>query len=316
MFDVPILILAFNRVEHIKKLLIRLKNIQATKLYVVVDGPRELHPDDLVKCQQVRLEFDSINWGCEVHKIYREQNEGPGDGIINAINWFFSREEMGIILEDDCIPSKSFFPYCKELLIRCKDDARISMISGRTDVDDPGYEFSYKYTFGNTWGWATWRRSWGDLSEFPGNFYSKEKMNIFLSEMKGFEVLTDDILNGCRSALEGSTRAWDYAWAYTRIVNKKIGIIPKVNLIENVGVGDVNATHTSHLNSSYVSGASEIKIPLLHDLNVELNRRQVLKESRYVVLGSAPILFVGFHWPKIYVAYRSTRRALKKLFDN
>lgn len=70
----------------------------------------------------------------------------------------FENEEMGIILEDDCLPSQSFFWFCEELLERYKDDERIGHIGGcnfqkrikRGNVD---YYFSiYNYI----WGWASW----------------------------------------------------------------------------------------------------------------------------------------------------------------
>ena len=32
--------------------------------------------------------------------------------ISSAIDWFFEKEESGIILEEDLIPSSSFFLFC------------------------------------------------------------------------------------------------------------------------------------------------------------------------------------------------------------
>jgi hypothetical protein len=62
-----------------------------------------------------------INWDCEVKTLFQEDgNLGPKIAISSAISWFFEQEEMGIILEDDCLPDLSFFPYCEELPVRSK----------------------------------------------------------------------------------------------------------------------------------------------------------------------------------------------------
>jgi hypothetical protein len=39
-----------------------------------------------------------------------------------------------IILEDDCVPSTSFFPYCADLLDRYESDERAMMISGNNHL--------------------------------------------------------------------------------------------------------------------------------------------------------------------------------------
>lgn len=44
--------------------------------------------------------------------------------------WAFSIVDKCIILEDDIVPSLSFFPFCIELLNRYEDDKRIDRICG------------------------------------------------------------------------------------------------------------------------------------------------------------------------------------------
>jgi hypothetical protein len=39
-------------------------------------------------------------------------------------------EEMGIILEDDCLQPQSFFWFCEELLIRYQENNNIGIITG------------------------------------------------------------------------------------------------------------------------------------------------------------------------------------------
>ena len=49
---------------------------------------------------------------------------------LHSISWFFEQEPEGIILEDDCVPSLSFFGYCTTLLKKFRNDERIGHISG------------------------------------------------------------------------------------------------------------------------------------------------------------------------------------------
>ena len=72
----------------------------------------------------------------------------------------FEKEEYGIILEDDDVPAQSFFPFCKELLEKYKNNEKINMICGmnNTGVSDhinKSYLFTQK---GSIWGWASWKR--------------------------------------------------------------------------------------------------------------------------------------------------------------
>lgn len=50
----------------------------------------------------------------------------PANSYKNA----FDHTEQLIVLEDDCVPHRDFFPYMAEMLERYKDDTRIGLISG------------------------------------------------------------------------------------------------------------------------------------------------------------------------------------------
>ena len=108
--NTPILILAFNRPKEIIVLIEKLKKIQPTKIYFSQDGPRINSNDDIAKCIEVRnYVTKNINWKCELKTNFNKSNLGCRIAVSHALNWFFENEEIGIILEDDCIPSNSFF---------------------------------------------------------------------------------------------------------------------------------------------------------------------------------------------------------------
>ena len=59
---------------------------------------------------------------------------------------FFENEIEGIILEDDCVPNKSFFLYVEDLLSHYRDDKRVMAISGNNILGD-SYKSQFSYTF-------------------------------------------------------------------------------------------------------------------------------------------------------------------------
>ena len=111
--------------------------------------------------------------------LLHSSNLGCREGPATAINWFFDLEPEGIILEDDCLPDPSFFPYCAELLARYRNDPRVMMISGDNvqahQTSDGSYYFSQ---LAGTWGWATWRRAWALYDKDLATFSAVDSMAV------------------------------------------------------------------------------------------------------------------------------------------
>src|SRR5882762_10017668 len=129
-FTTPVLFLIFNRPETTRRVMEAIRKIRPKKLYIAADGPRPDREDDVDKCREVREIASVIDWDCDVTKLFRKENLGCGKGPSSAITWFFEHETEGIILEDDCLPSPSFFSFCAELLERYRYDTRIMEIGG------------------------------------------------------------------------------------------------------------------------------------------------------------------------------------------
>ena len=129
MFNTPILFVFFNRPEIIETSFKKIQEIQPSTLYLACDGPRNNHPDDVTNVQECKnIIMSMINWNCDVKTRFLTENIGCSKGVSSAIDWLFSNEDRGIILEDDCVPDLNFFIFCDELLERYKDDNRIGMI--------------------------------------------------------------------------------------------------------------------------------------------------------------------------------------------
>lgn len=132
----PILFLVFNRPDTTRKVFEKIRQIKPQKLYIAADGPRKDIVAEKIKCEEVRSIVTEVDWECEVETLFRDNNLGCKCAVGNAITWFFKHEEMGIILEDDCLPDPTFFKFCEELLEKYRFDSRVMSISGSNIMKD------------------------------------------------------------------------------------------------------------------------------------------------------------------------------------
>jgi hypothetical protein len=156
---------------------------------------------------------------------------------------------MGIILEDDCLPTNSFFYFCSELLIKYKNDNRIWHIGGVSTlnkeclVDDSSYYFS---CFAHIWGWATWSNRWVQYDKNVTKLETFKRQNTICTITDNFYLQQFWIYN-FESVKENKIDTWDFQWYFTVWSNSGITIIPKINLVSNIGFG-VESTHTHNKN--------------------------------------------------------------------
>ena len=261
-----ILVIGFNRPALLRGLVAILAKVSPPKIYLAVDGPRPDHPGEAEKCAECVAVADTIDWPCEVKKLVREKNLGCRLGVSGAIDWFFSQEEEGIILEDDCWPDPSFLRFATELLERYRNDERVGMISG-----DNHYGFisdtkeSYRFSAGfSIWGWATWRRVWRRWRD-----EGEEKLSAQIDN-----VIERTFLTRRGKALgwrfwRGYARSrdtWDVPFAFHLSDRELLCAVPRVNLVANVGHGGRGGTHTCGFtyDGHHFAKASAVPLPLVH----------------------------------------------------
>ncbi|TAN38417.1 MAG: hypothetical protein EPN23_02465 [Verrucomicrobia bacterium] len=263
--DIPILLMVFNRPDLAHRVLEQIQTARPTRLFIAADGPRPDHPDDDRNCQETRRLATQIDWPCEVKTLFRDHNLGCDAAVGSAIPWFFEHVEAGIVLEDDCLPDPSFFPFCAELLERHRDDEQIMAITGCC-FQPNGFDSDSSYFFSQypyTWGWATWRRAWKHYkqtpAEYPCLFDFEWLTNLLGSEMAA--RYWSNIITRCH---ENQTSAWDYRWIFSVWANQGLGIQPSRNLVSNIGC-DARATHTkSDCAEMFNRSTQAMAFPLKH----------------------------------------------------
>ncbi len=241
--NTAVLFLVFNRLDTTKQVFEAIKEAKPPRLYIAADGARADKDGEDKKAQDVR-EFimSNIDWNCEVKTLFREKNLGCKYAVSGAIDWFFENEEMGIILEDDCLPSRSFFWFCEELLLKYKDNMRVGEISGNNfqkgiQRGDGDYYFSI---YSHIWGWATWKDRWKNYDIELDSIDNSTFINN-MSLPKSTKIYWIKIFNKMK---EKKIDTWDYQWTFTLWINNQLTVLPNINLVENVGFGE-DATHTT-----------------------------------------------------------------------
>ncbi|MCJ8163494.1 nucleotide-diphospho-sugar transferase [Pontibacter sp. E15-1] len=264
----PVLLLIFNRPQTTQKVFDRIRQVKPQKLYVAADGPRPGNATDAERCAETRRIVDQVDWDCEVKTLFQVENQGCGVSPAKSITWLFENEETGIILEDDCVPSKSFFWYCQEVLEKYRHDTRVMHVSGNNYLNGWRRDSDYSYYFSdkvNSWGWATWRRAWQHydfkLSNYPELKQKGYLSGLFLNKME--EAYRLSKLNETYTNIQKGD-VWDYQWEFTVYSNSGLCIVPEVNLVRNIGFGE-DATHTFNLHDKKAQiKEQEIELPLRH----------------------------------------------------
>jgi len=241
----PVAFIIFNRPKCTRRVFERIREARPEKLYLIADAPRADKPSEAEKCAETRrIVEEMIDWPCEVHKNYAEENMGCRWRVASGISWVFDHEEMSIILEDDCLPDPSFFFFCDEMLNRYKDDPTVVQVCGSNMLRyHPHGKFSYFFSrYGVIWGWATWRNRWDGYDPSLENWPETRRKKLLepCCLTKAEYVQRVETLNRIH---ENKLDTWDYQWSLVKAMAKGKSIVPTKNLIKNIGFG-TDATHT------------------------------------------------------------------------
>lgn len=282
-FDIPVVLFTFKRLETLERIIERVRVVKPIKFYIISDGPR--NSAELPEVLKVRKKIEElIDWECSLIKNYAEKNRGVYENIGMGAKWVLGIEEYAIFLEDDNLPEVSFFEYCRELLLKYKDDNRVMWICGTNYLEQyaPYDNASYMFTKHLLpCGWASWKGKFENyydaqfeclnnkeiLARIKNNYTNK---SLFRQQMIGAE---GEIY---RKQKEGRFASWDYQMALSLRANEVFGISPCYNQIENIGVDNFSI----HGGNSYSNTMTRrfcsiktfpLKFPLKHPEDVFLD---------------------------------------------
>lgn len=254
-FDVPILLVTFNRPDNAQKIFEAVRQVRPQKLYLFSDAPRKGNATDADKVNECRSLVEKVDWPCDVKTKFESENLGCGPGPMSAITWMFQQEDKGIILEDDCLPHASFFTYCKVMLEKYEQDERVMHIAGTRwneeyKVEGTDHFFS---SIGHIWGWATWKRAW-KFYDYEMRTWDKRKGRKLIKSRLGDRLLSEFWVDSFEYTFRNNPvmrHAWDYQWQYTLFKNNGLSVVPNVNLVSNIGVQGVHSSENDTDKTSF-----------------------------------------------------------------
>lgn len=289
--DIPVAIFIWKRPELQKMQFEIIKDVKPNVIFLFSDGPRNNNEKKLIGIS--RDIFEQIDWSCTVYKIFEENNIGMYNMLVKASEFVFHRVDRCIFLEDDCMPSKSYFRFTSELLEKYKDDERILMICGMNHFGI-NEECTSDYFFsdaGSIWGIAFWKRTYQ-------NFYNEK----FIEDSYARKLLLENSNSHFRNffgrvfqkKISGDyLKGFEYNLAKIQAIQNQLIIVPKKNMICNRGHGS-DSTHSTELKlmpkrirKIFNMNTHEISFPMVHP-------NYVIPDFKY---GKKVRKLMGFGYP-------------------
>lgn len=245
----PIALFAFNRPEHLQRVLVALaKNAlaDASSLTIFCDGPR--HEQDEAGTAAVRQLARQARGFAAVEVVERPRNMGCAASVIDGLTQMFSQYERCIVIEDDILCSPYTLAFLNAGLERYETAPVVWNISAWSPPPSifpvpANYPYDvYAIPRFNCWGWASWRDrfigiDW-DVSDFAA-FASNPWLH------RAFNHGGDDLTPMLVNQMQGAINSWAIRSDYTRYRRGCVGINPVRSYTFNIGMG--SGTHTTTL---------------------------------------------------------------------
>jgi hypothetical protein len=314
--EAPVVFLVFNRPEHTRKSFQTIRAARPKKLFVLADGPR--NPGEMSLCMETRKITEEVDWDCEVERRYFDTNKGCDYTSTTGIAWALTKVDRILFLEDDSLPHPDFFHYCAELLEKYKDDERIMTICGNSNQKkNPNFTCQESYYFSTTptiHAIAVWRRSWkhydADLKAWP-----EVKRRGLLESVFPHPAVRAHFEYKFSQYYAKKLTNWDGVWIFACIVRHGLSIVPRVNLVSNIGYGP-GATNTTNADSEHANLPVEpLPSPLVHPSIVMTCPSFDRYTYKYIFgINRSPvqrtISFTRHYFPKIYATLQRIHRAV------
>jgi hypothetical protein len=288
----PVAFIIFNRPDTTKRVFEAIRQAKPPKLLVIADGPRVDRPGEAEKCAAARAIIEGVDWECEVLTNYSDINLGCKIKVSSGLDWVFSQIEETIVLEDDCLPHPSFFPFCEELLERYREDTRIAVISGQNvQFGRKRTDYSYYFSrYNHCWGWASWRRAWKNF-DYDMKLWPFVRDNSWLKDILKDDASVKYWTKIFQDVYDGKINSWAFRWTLSCWLHNQLSVLSNVNLISNIGFGE-ESTNTKQSTSIFSNMSTDnLEFPLNHPqfMIQDTNADEITQKTLYCVPLSSRI---------------------------
>ena len=286
--DIAVLVLMFTRNDTLQQVFDEIRKARPSRLFLFQDGARgEKDVAGIEACRKI-VSDENIDWECEVVRNYQTRNLGCMTAGFTAHRWAFTLADKVMVLEDDVVPSQSFFPFCKEMLDKYENDERVTMISG-FNMDEQTTDCPYDYFFTSAfsiWGWASWRRvvsQWDEQLSFLDDPYNLNQLQQLI-KARGYK---SDFVRTCQLHRSSGLPQFETIFWSHMMLNNGLAIMPSKNQINNIGATEDSAHYSAFktlpkaVRRIFTMKRYELSLPLKHPTYVIDNVAYLQRMYRY-----------------------------------
>lgn len=259
---ISVLLIAFNRLDYTIEVIKVLLQYQPPKIYLAMDAPNSKE-DELIQQSIIELIMNSFEES-KIILIRAESNQGTGVFVPAAIDHFFKYEQFGVILEDDCVPTLTFFEFCQQLNLIKETSPNTMAICGTNLLADGASGDGYILgPFFVPWGWATWKEHWEKFNRKEATLKQIEK------EVGRSWYRSKSLRKFMASYVERSTRSesrvWTGFWLCSIMKSEGLVATPLTNLVTNIGFQNQGVNADNNLKKVFSKESFEIQEPFFHE---------------------------------------------------
>lgn len=235
----PIIVFAYNRLEHLKRTLDALAEADGAKeseLIIFADGYKgEADKNAVLMTQEYVREYAQKNKFRKTNVIIKENNIGLAESVISGVTEIIEQNGRVIVVEDDIVVAKDFLRFMNQALDYYQDKKKVWSISGWAPVLEyakAAMEDTYAWYRCSSWGWATWKDRWEsvdwevkDYSDFKYSYRKRKQMNRGGADMA-------DMLDMQQA---GKIDSWAVRWGYAESKQDMLTIYPYDSKAINIG---------------------------------------------------------------------------------
>ncbi|MBP5351030.1 MAG: hypothetical protein J6Y56_03620 [Fibrobacterales bacterium] len=262
----PVAFFIFRRPETTERVWARIREAEPKRLYLCADAARPDREGEAERVAAARRIVETVDWECDVHRIYADRNMGCRDRVVSGLNEIFQTEERVIVLEDDCLPDLSFFRYCDELLDQYAGNDRVLAVCGfNPGAETLSLEESYSFSRNPAcWGWATWKRAWRLYDDSMSCWSAPRRKDGILARNPELCRFLDRMVRATESKQVDS---WANRWLLSALDNDALSCVPRVNLVRHLH----SAAGATHVTEDIGIPAASLGFPLVHPQTIQRN---------------------------------------------
>lgn len=239
----PVAIFAYNRVEHLRKIIRALEEnvgIEETDVYIFADyGDKEREKIEAVRNYLYELEKDYKFKSLEVE--YAKEHKGLAQSVIDGVTKVINKYGRIIMVEDDIYTSRDFLTYMNQAL-DFYESGPIWSVSGYSfpmkSLEKYPHDVFYSYRAGS-WGFGTWADRW-NMIDWEVKSYSR-----FIKDKKWIRKFNrggNDLTDMLTAQMEGRRDSYGVRWCFEQCNRDMLAVYPKVSRVINLGF-DGTGTH-------------------------------------------------------------------------